>query len=531
MYDGAIAQNYSVEKLPATINSPDYDDITPIITHDGATLFFTRVGSGDFNKTILIDGKDVADDYKYKDYLTHLSTIYREISGKPIYGNPEKSDFNQDIWYVETVETPFDHIVHPPFPLNNALPNSICSLTPEGNAYVVVNQFPKDGGMNKGFSIVRLQADGTWSYPEPMEIEDYNITSSAISLTMNNEGNVIILSLPQSEGSSLNDLFISFKISDNHWSRPKNLGLNVNTIYQEVTPYLTPDGQDLYFASNRPLSVGGLDLFFISRIDNGWENWTKPRRFVEPINTRGDESQPYFNRTTGQLYFSSKRDGTHDIYRAKIAPNVEQELYLKGKIINTTSGNVVDGRVLYGHGDSLYYERYMETIEGYFLIKVKQGQPLRLTAHKAGFIVHEVALKFDKNQYSDKPKEVTLYVDSVAVGATISLNPIYFKRTTPIIIPDSYAELDYLIEVLRRFPQITITVEGHTDNNGTPETLQKLSEDRAAEVKKYLVAHKIASKRVLTMGYGATKPINTNSNEESRQLNRRVEVRITKLAY
>ena len=104
------------------------------------------------------------------------------------------------------------HLVHPPTPLNNALPNSVCSLTPEGNAFIVVNQFPKDGGMNKGFSLVRQQADGTWSYPEPIDIEDYNITSSAISLTMSNDGQVLILSLPQSTGSSDNDLFISFKV-------------------------------------------------------------------------------------------------------------------------------------------------------------------------------------------------------------------------------------------------------------------------------------------------------------------------------
>ena len=84
---------------------------------------------------------------------------------------------------------------------------------------------------------------------------------------------------------------------------------------------------------------------------------------------------------------------------------------------------------------------------------------------------------------------------------------------------------------MQRFREITITIEGHTDNFGAAETLQKLSEDRALEVKKYLVAHKIHPKRILTVGYGASKPINTNSNEESRQLNRRVEFRITKLAF
>jgi OmpA-OmpF porin, OOP family len=526
-----LAQPYVVEKLPESINTKEFDEVTPIVTHDGGTVFFTRVGSGDFNKTILIDGKDVSDDYLYRDYLTNLRAIYSEIAGKQILGNPEKSDFNQDIWYAESREREFDHLVHPPTPLNNALPNSVCSLTPEGNAFIVVNQFPKDGGMNKGFSLVRLLADGTWSYPEPIDIEDYDITSSSISLTMSNDGAVLILSLPQSPGSSENDLFISFKLAENHWTKPKNLGALVNSPYREVTPYLSADSKELYFASNRPMSVGGLDLFFISRLDETWDNWSKPRRFVEPINTAGDESQPYFNAATGHLYFSSKRDGTHDIFRVKIAPEVKQELYIRGKIVNTSTGKVVDGRVLYGDASSPYFDKYLETVEGYFLIKVKQGQPLRMTGHKTGFINHELVLNFEKNQFFDKPKEVTLYVDSVAVGGTITINPIYFKRSTPVILQESFAELDYLVEIMQRFREVTITIEGHTDNFGTPETLQKLSEDRAIEVRKYLVAHKVHPKRILTVGYGAAKPLNTNTNEESRHLNRRVEFRITKLAF
>jgi OmpA-OmpF porin, OOP family len=526
-----MAQAYIVEKLPESINTKEFDEVTPIVTHDGGTVFFTRVGSADFNKTIWIDGKDISEEYLYRDYLANLRVIYSEIAGRQIMGNPERSDFNQDIWYAESREHEFDHLVHPPTPLNNALPNSVCSLTPEGNAFIVVNQFPKDGGMNKGFSLVRLLADGTWSYPEPIDIEDYDITSSSISLTMSNDGNVLILSLPQSNGSSDNDLFLSLKVGNNRWSKPKNLGSSVNSPYREVTPYLSADSHELYFASNRPLSVGGLDLFFISRLDESWENWSKPRRFVEPINTVGDESQPYFNAATGHLYFSSKRDGTHDIFRVKIAPEVPQELYIRGKIVNTSTGKVVDGRVLYGDAASPYFDKYLETVEGYFLIKVKQGQPLRLAGYKVGFINHELTLNFEKNQFFDKAKEVTLYVDSVAVGGTISINPIYFKRSTPVILQESYAELDYLVEIMQRFREMSITIEGHTDNFGTPETLQKLSEERAVEVRKYLVAHKVHPKRIATIGYGASKPLNVNTNEESRHLNRRVEFRITKLAF
>ena len=125
-----------------------------------------------------------------------------------------------------------------------------------------------------------------------------------------------------------------------------------------------------------------------------------------------------------------------------------------------------------------------------------------------------------------------MYLDSVAIGGTISLNPIYFKRSTPIILQESYAELDYLVEIMHQFTEITITVEGHTDSNGTPDILMKLSEDRANEVRKYLIRNKISPNRIATIGYGATKPLSNASNdEETQRLNRRVEFRITKIAY
>lgn len=521
---------YVVEKLHDKINTQEFDELSPVISIDGQTLYFTRAGSSDYNKTLWIDGEDVSQKMTYSELAFHLKDIYTEIAGYKIK-DPVRSDFNQDIWYAETIEKHLDHMVHPPSPLNNALPNSICSITSEAEAFVVVNQFSKEGGMNKGFSIVKHNPDGTWTDPVPMQIDGYDIVSSAISLTMSSDGRVLIMSLPRKDSYGDNDLYISFKLGENHWSFPKNMGPKINTALREVTPNLTADSKDLFFASNRPGTEGGLDLYYMSRLDDTWENWTEPRRFVSPINSAADESQPYFNTTTGYLYFSSKKDGTSDIYRAKIAPDVPQEVLVKGKIINAQTGQPVDGKVLFGSADSTYYERYMETIEGYFLIKVKQGKPIKMTAHKPGYINHEIIVNYDKGVYYNKPQEVILLVDSVAENINISLNPVYFKRSTPIIQKDSYVELEYLADVLKRFPEIHIRIEGHTDSNGTPESLQKLSEDRAAEVKKFLVRSRINPKRIETIGYGGSKPLSDNNAENTRQLNRRVEVKITKIKY
>ena len=111
-----FGQKFTIEKLEDGINS-EYDEISPVIDLHGKTLYFTRMGYPDFNKTLVEKGEDLSEtleDHKYKSYL---QSVYTEIARRSVY-DPEKSDFNQDIWIAESVEDTFDHIVHPPYPLN-----------------------------------------------------------------------------------------------------------------------------------------------------------------------------------------------------------------------------------------------------------------------------------------------------------------------------------------------------------------------------------------------------------------------------
>ena len=518
-------QVYVLEKLNDKINTAEFDEISPVLSGDGRTLYFTRVGSGDFDRTVLIDGKDVSGDYSEREYMYNLRKIYSDIAGRPVY-NPVRSDFNQDIWYAESRQGEFDKMDHPGTPLNNALPNSLCSLTPDPNVFVVVNQFPKEGGMNKGFSMIR-KTDGGWAEPIPMNIDNYEIVSKGISLTMSSDGGVLIMSLPGVDSYGDNDLYICFKIGENHWSAPQNMGNVVNSSAREVTPHLSSDGLTLYFASNRSTSYGGLDMYFCSRADDTWLKWGKPNHFLEPINSSADDSQPYFSPETGHLYFSSKREGSSDIYRVKIAEAQSEGVYVKGKIINSQTKGVIDARVLFGDAEVDSYERYIDADKGSFLIKTPPGKPLKMLALQAGYINHEVVLS--KGDFHNNPQEVTLSLDPLRAGSSISMDPVYFERSKALIIKDSYAALDHLVDILKSHKDVHIVIEGHTDNQGEAMALQKLSEERAMAVKRYLIHEKIKPERLEVVGYGASQPISVNNTEESRRLNRRVRVKITKV--
>jgi hypothetical protein len=123
---------FQLEKLPDNINSP-YAEITPVPSRDGRTLYFTRVGHPDFNQTLLIDSVDMSATLTDKEYLSVLSEVYTQISGKKVF-NPVLSSFNQDIWIARADSFDFVRTEHPGYPLSNALPSSMpLTITPDPN--------------------------------------------------------------------------------------------------------------------------------------------------------------------------------------------------------------------------------------------------------------------------------------------------------------------------------------------------------------------------------------------------------------
>jgi outer membrane protein OmpA-like peptidoglycan-associated protein len=121
-----------------------------------------------------------------------------------------------------------------------------------------------------------------------------------------------------------------------------------------------------------------------------------------------------------------------------------------------------------------------------------------------------------------------LYLTPLEIGKTITLNNVFFVRSKPDLLPESYPEIERLIKVLNDNPAIRIELSGHTDNVGSAALNKELSEKRVASIKNYLVHNGIAESRISGKGYGGSKPIASNNTEETKKLNRRVEFTIVK---
>jgi outer membrane protein OmpA-like peptidoglycan-associated protein len=114
------------------------------------------------------------------------------------------------------------------------------------------------------------------------------------------------------------------------------------------------------------------------------------------------------------------------------------------------------------------------------------------------------------------------------VGTVVRLNNVFFDFDKWDLRPESFVELDRVVKLLKENPGIVIEMSAHTDSRGSDEYNFKLSDNRARSVMEYILSKGIPASRITSQGYGETKPVVDNDTDEHRQLNRRVEFKITK---
>ncbi len=537
-----------IEKLPPPVNTDLYDETTPVISGDGQRMFFTRTADPDFNPTIVEPDGRLTSDKSDHLYVSRLAGIYSQLAGEEVH-DPLSSVYNQDIWFVELHQDTPGLVVHPGYPLNNALPNSLVSTGMAPDEYVVLNQFYEDGSMFSGFSRVRLDTNHILPLPSPMHIYEFHLSGRDVHLTMTSEGHVLILSMDRSDGLGEQDLFVSFYVRHNVWSAPIHMGAILNTQYRESTPHISPDKRYLYFSSNRPGGFGGQDIYVSERLDYTWLRWSEPVLLTGPANTSADESQPYFSPDGHYMYFTSRRDGTSDIYRQRLTPRPRliKPLYIRGTIVNAATGLPVRGELFWGPQSSTGYMEYFNSYNGLFFIEMTEYEPYKFFPRKSnhrgqrilvdprlmekqGVDTFELVLYLETRDL----EEPTLYpstqeqeipdVGLLLSGRTVAFHAIRFARGKDTILPGSGPALEHLYALLDQHQDLRILVEGHTDNVGQEDALIELSWQRAGAVRSYLAGKGIDADRIQIAGVGASRPVSDNSTEKGRERNRRVEI-------
>ncbi|GAA4375477.1 OmpA family protein [Hymenobacter koreensis] len=376
------------------------------------------------------------------------------------------------------------------------------------------------------------------------------------------------------------DLFVS-KFKNGQWSVPQSLGMTVNSAAWDSQPTLSRTEDTLYFASDRIGGFGLSDIWFTYKLKNG--QWAKAQNMGPIVNTRESEVSPFYHPLYNVLYFSSRGQllnfGDFDIYKAYRVAGRWQEPVNIGPLVNGKGSEyyfTIDAA-----SKNLYYarseEKQLKNLDLYSFPLPMEAQPLA-TTHIEGSLIDSVTQKplggivsiidvdngievaskyirpdgtFDFDlidgskyimliqspDYFTVEKKFDLQADTVMKLMTTSIDyniPLIFRNIEfdegkSNIRTSMQGTLDRIVLFLVDHPETRLRIAGHTDAMGDSEVNEKLSQDRADAIRKYIEAKgKLKPNRIESFGYGSSQPIKDEATEEDRRTNRRVEFRLVK---
>lgn len=351
------------------------------------------------------------------------------------------------------------------------------------------------------------------------------------SLTAN--GRTLYFVSSRAGGLGGDDIWKTELLDGGNWSEPVNLGPNVNTPFNEHSPFIHHDNNSLYFASDGWPGLGNKDLFLSKKDESG--NWNVPVNLGYPINTAAEESGLTISSNGLTAFFASDMKGGFggmDIYSFSLPQAVRPGLvtYVKGNVFDAKTKQPLEANILITalKTNELAFEDVSDYETGDFLATMPAaGKSYGLSVDRKGYLFYSENFALDTVNDLNKPFKLSIPLQKIEVGGMVVLKNIFFDTNKFELLPESKAELLQLIKFMNENPSVSIEIAGYTDNVGEDKSNQVLSENRANTVYKYLIANKIAAARLTFKGFGENNPVASNATGEGRQQNRRTEFKIT----
>nr|WP_068893412.1 OmpA family protein [Pedobacter panaciterrae] len=304
----------------------------------------------------------------------------------------------------------------------------------------------------------------------------------------------------------LNTIYVglySSRLVDGKWTDPEAFRYTDDRKWSVGDPFISPDGQTLYFVSDMQGGLGGTDIYKCSRYPDG--KWSDAVNLGAPVNSSGNERSPFVYEDN--LFFSSDGHvgmGGLDIYKIK-----------DGKVVNL--GFPMNS----GHDDFAF----------------------QMTDNSSGFLSsnrEKGSGKDDVYSFTFMPEVVVMPPPPIAIEPapeekkpdSLYIEIIYYNFDKANIRNDATVILDKVASRMQQNPNLNLVMSAHTDSKGTKEYNLHLSQSRARSAVKYLTDRGISASRIEAKGYGESLPAAENTfkngkdNPAGRQLNRRTEIKM-----
>jgi outer membrane protein OmpA-like peptidoglycan-associated protein len=279
--------------------------------------------------------------------------------------------------------------------------------------------------------------------------------------------------------------------------------------------------------------MGQGDLY-LSRFDRTM-GWSEPENLGYPINTHHDEIGLSVNARGNRAYFASDRgQGTDtDIFSFEM-PEKHRPVpvsYLKGRVYDsgTWEGLKAVMQLIDLESGEALMELESHAGEGDYLISLPTDRDYALNVSASGYLFYSEHIAFRGQHHPSEAQQRDVPLDRVDVGSVVILHNVFFAFASAELEPESLAELNRVRDFLEDNPSVGIEIGGHTDNVGSPEQNQILSEQRAENVVLYLKGLGIEDHRMQAAGYGEEQAVDDNMSEEGRARNRRTELKIVRI--
>ncbi|KAA9339769.1 OmpA family protein [Hymenobacter busanensis] len=382
---------------------------------------------------------------------------------------------------------------------------------------------------------ISRRTGNTWSKPRNLG-RNVNSVNWDSQPTLSADGRTLYFTSDRRGGQGQEDIYVSTLQTDGNWSLARNLGQPVNTPGKDMAPFIHASGTTLYYVSDGLVGMGGLDVYR-SSVAGG--KWSAPENLGYPLNTfeneasmfvSSDNRRGFCSRTRPAEAAVSERERPVELFSFEVPKEVqsrETSTYTQGRVFDAVTKKPIQA-------DVQLYDLKTDELTQFVTSDPEDGEYTLVLNEGRQYGMYAAAdkylmksLNFD---YSSKrnfdPLTLDIYLEPVRAGRSIVLNNLFFDTKEYALKPNSRTELNRLIQFMSQYPDIQVEISGHTDDVGSDDDNLTLSKNRARSVYTYLVEHGVKAERLRFRGYGEQKPVAANDSEEHRQQNRRIELRI-----